>query len=283
MKRLRYRTVLLLVWIGLIIGLVGWLEPVRLSLLAVFIVVAGLLPLLLSNDNRSRRWLAIIVPSLIFLVWMSFSGGFIGWKALINSLLGACVVAISSLLGFRVSQAVKEFESAVAQLTTGHSDIGREIDESWRSALYREVRRARNHQRPLTILAVSIEGSSIDTAYNKLVQEAQAAMINRLMLAGVSRILCERLEDCDIVAQDNEQFLVALPEVTPQDLPGLVTRLRRLVLEQVGVDLKVGAASLPQDGYTLEGLLEKASNEMQADVEITGLEVEHLSINQPSI
>ena len=55
------------------------------------------------------------------------------------------------------------------------------------------------------------------------------------------------------------------PEATPGDIPCLITRLREQVYETVGVDLTIGVASLPEDGYTLEGLMEKATQNMNSD------------------
>ena len=82
-------------------------------------------------------------------------------------------------------------------------------------------------------------------------------------MASVSKSLCNKLEDCDIVVQTNNHFLVVLPETTPDALPGLIERLSKQVTDEVGVTIKVGTASLPQDSFTFEGLLNKATLEMQ--------------------
>jgi GGDEF domain-containing protein len=99
------------------------------------------------------------------------------------------------------------------------------------------------------------------------VQAAQLTLMKQYAVSGVSKVLCEELEDCNVVVQSNGHFLIGLPEVTPEQLPTLMERLRQLVSEQVGVSLKIGTASLPQDGLTFEGLQNKAIKDMESDLE----------------
>jgi GGDEF domain-containing protein len=174
--------------------------------------------------------------------------------------IGAMVVTI--ILARRVSMGVSEFESAVAHITLGETgklpeSLLREPDE-----IYREVRRARNHQRPLTLMAVRVDDKSIETALDRMVQEAQQAMMKQYVLSGVFKTLCGELEDYNIIAKYDDHFLVLMPEATPDKLPDLIQWLRRTVSRQVGVTLQIGTASLPEDALTYESLVEKAVQEM---------------------
>ncbi|MDH4187387.1 MAG: hypothetical protein OEV08_10340, partial [Nitrospira sp.] len=128
--------------------------------------------------------------------------------------------------------------------------------------MYREVRRARHHQRPLTLMAIGVEERSIRVALDRMVQEVQQAMMKQYVLSGVARTLCDELEDYSIIAQRNDHFLALLPEVTPGKSRDLIERLRRAVSEQVGVALQIGIASFPEDAVTFESLVEKAVEEM---------------------
>jgi GGDEF domain-containing protein len=166
-----------------------------------------------------------------------------------------------------VSSAVSEFESAIAHITIGRHNQGLEPPLPGCGLIYREIRRARNYERPLALMAVSVEDMSVQVALDRIVQEVQSAVIKHYVLCNVSKVLCEELEDCNVVVQSNGHFLIGLPEVTPEQLPGLMERLRQLVSEQVGVSLRIGAASLPQDGLTFEGLQDKALKDMESDLE----------------
>jgi hypothetical protein len=72
-----------------------------------------------------------------------------------------------------------------------------------------------------------------------------------------------------------------LPETSPEHLPGLVERIRQQVTDETGVELKIGTASFPGDGFTLEGLIDTATRKMQAGLEAGLLfEVDQLSVRQ---
>jgi len=117
------------------------------------------------------------------------------------------------------------------------------------------------------LLVVHIDEESIKVAVDRMVQEVQQAMMKQYVLSGVSKILCDELEDYNTIAQSNNHFLIVLPEVTPEKLPALTNRLRWVVSDQMGVTLRIGSAALPDDGATLEGLTEKAILAMDSEVE----------------
>jgi GGDEF domain-containing protein len=166
---------------------------------------------------------------------------------------------ITTLLSYRVSLAISESELAIARLSIGQRERVTEDASLGAGTLYREVRRSRNHNRPLALLAVAIEEPSLQMNVDRIVQETQQAMMKQYALSALARLLCDRLEDCDTIVQNNEHFLILLPETTPEDIPGLIERLRRQSVEQIGVELKFGFASLHEDSYTLEGLIDLAT------------------------
>ena len=89
------------------------------------------------------------------------------------------------------------------------------------------------------------------------------------------------LEDCDVIVQCNNHFLVLLPETTSDNVPRLIERLRRKVQTDVGVDINVGMATLPEDGLTYEGLIDKANLEMMAEQEkFTAVEMSAIPIEK---
>jgi GGDEF domain-containing protein len=100
-----------------------------------------------------------------------------------------------------------------------------------------------------------------------MVQEVQQAMMKQYVLSGVARRLCDELEEYNIIAKKNDHFLALLPEVTSDQLANLVGRLRQSVSEQVGVDLRIGTASFPEDALTFESLVEKAVEGMNGNLE----------------
>jgi GGDEF domain-containing protein len=211
-------------------------------------------------------WLLTLPAAVFFVIKLLLELPLAG-TALPVTVIETSTIIITILLLLWVRDAIFDFENAVADITISHREKVIETTKEGQGMLYREVRRARNHQRPLAMLAISVDENSFKGAVDRIVKEAQESIIRQYTLANVSKTLCEKLEDCDIVVQNNNHFLVVLPETAPDDLPGLIDRLRKQVADQVGVELKIGTASLPQDGFTFEGLLDKANLEMEASME----------------
>lgn len=267
MKRIRIRVVLLACWLVVFFGGVQWLGPTGISQFTyAFGLAMVLLGLAAPRLVRVPLWFSLSAPVAVFLLFKALVGAPLLGIALPVVITEVCAILLTTFLAFWVSGAITEFESAIAHITIGRRDKVIEPASAGQGSLYREVRRARNHQRPLSLLAIAIEEKSIAGALDRMVQEAQLSLMKQYMLSGVSKRLCDKLEDCDIVVQNSDHFLVLLPETRPEDLPRLVERLRQDIAEQVGVELRIGAASLPQDGFTYEGLLKQAIEEMKADL-----------------
>jgi hypothetical protein len=190
-----------------------------------------------------------------------------GNEIIVLTIIEVCAISLSTVFTYLVSLSLNEFENAIGQITIGNREKIFTDTSTGQSFIYREVRRARNHHRPLGLLAVGVDEKTIKVTLDRLVQEAQLAMMKQYKLSGVSKMLCEELEDCAVIVQNNDQFLVALPETTSDELPVLISRLRKQVSEQIGVDLKIGTAIFPKDSFTFEGLVDKAVQEMRADLE----------------
>jgi GGDEF domain-containing protein len=268
MKKLRLRAVSLAIWLIGFYIMVHYREPFNISPITyLFVLVVAVFTLTSPRLKRIHYSWMLTLPAIVFLGIKALMEMPILGSALPVTIIETCAIIFTTLLLIWVRDAIQEFESAVADITMVQQDKLIDTATAGQSALYREVRRARNHQRPLALMAISVDDNSIKGALDRMVKEAQQSVIRQFTLANVSKTLSEKLEDCDIVVQANNHFLVILPETKPDDLPRLIERLRKQVADQVGVDLKVGTASLPQDGFTFEGLLDKATLEMQESME----------------
>ena len=266
MKRIRIHFVLLFGWLLVLYGLQRLLEPIGMHpLVFPFACVLAVVYLVVPNMERVSFWIPAGVGSLVFLGMIAIIGAIINMAIIPITILEIGFLILTIFFTKRVKQGLHEFEKAILDLSIGRGEKVPEHLVEGHGSLYREIRRARNHQRPLTLLAIGINEKTIQPALNKLMQEAQLALMKQVILSSISKILCEKLEDCDIIVQDHDHFLVALPETTPEDVPGLINRLYREAETTMGVELNIGTASLPCDGYTLEGLIDKAARDMSVN------------------
>lgn len=268
MKRMRFLVSALIIWLFLFYNIERLNVPVNIvsSVAYTFVPVIASLTIIVSSLCKVSLWLNLALPIPVFLALKAWVGYRVWGTALPVTVTEICAIALTTILARWVSGGLGEFESAIAHITFGQ--VGK-LPESFSTGreMYREVRRARHHQRPLVLLAIGVEEESIRIALDRMVQEVQRAMMKQYVLSGVAKTLCEELEDYNVIAQQNNHFLALLPEVTPEKLAGLIGQLRKAVSEQVGVNLQIGIASFPEDAVTFESLIEKAVGEMDGKPE----------------
>ena len=266
MKSLRIRVLLLVLWLVVFFGSQLAFEPIGLHrITCLFVGGAVILLLVVPWWNRFPGWLVGLASGLALVTVKAMLGELLNGTPMVYLITEVSFVAVSTILAQWVGQSIHEFETEVVKISVGNHTNSQDRVHYGREILYREVRRARNHQRPLTLLSIDVDPKSINFELSKIMEEAQSALKKQVVLSSISQILCGRLEDCDIVVQDHNRFLAVLPEITPDDLPILVARLQQQAADQAGVKLQIGTASLPNDGFTLEGLIEKASDNMNGN------------------
>ena len=263
MKRMRLLVSTLVIWLFLFYNIERLSKPVDIAGVAyTYVPVMAALTVSIPRLRKVPLWALVVVPMPIFLVLKAWLGPPVWGTAMPLTVTEMCVTGVTIILARWVSNGVGEFESAIAHITIGQVDALDEPLSRGQAEMYREIRRARHHQRPLALMAVGVDEKSIQVALDRMVQEVQQAMMKRYVLSDVAKTLCHRLEDYNVIAWTNDHFLILLPEVTSEQLPDLMSQLSQSVSEQVGVSLQVGYASFPNDAVTFESLVEKAVGEM---------------------
>jgi GGDEF domain-containing protein len=265
MKRVRVSVSLLVVWLIFFYSIERVSEPINISRVAYPIApLMAVLVILIPRLRKAALWALLIVPIPIFLAIKAWAGYRVFGTAIPLTITEICIITTTTILAHWVSNGVNEFESAVKHITIGPADLLAPFSDG-QARMYQEVRRARHHRRPLSLLAVGFDNDSIQIALHRMVQEAQEAMVEQYVATSVARTLCDELEDYNLVARNSNRFLVLLPEVTPDRVSDVTSRLRKTVEEQLGITLRMGAASFPEETVTFEGLVEKATERMNKE------------------
>jgi len=264
-KRMRFLVAIMIVWLFLFYNIERISPSINLTDVAYTFTPVVVAVVMLTPRLRSMpMWLLLVLVIAVFLILKTWVKSSIWGDYLFLTVTEACAVALTAIIARSVSIAVSEFESAVSHISIGPADKMPETSSTGQAKIYQEVRRARIYERPLTLMAIGVEEESVDVALDRMVQEVQHAMMKQYALSGVAKALCSELQDYNTIAQSNDHFLVVLPELTRDKLPELTERLRKSVAEQVGVSLRIGAACLPGDAPTFEGLVERAIQAMEA-------------------
>jgi hypothetical protein len=268
MKRIRFRVIILVSWLAVLFNAERFFTPIGINDIAYLYVLAMVIFILaLPKVINFPFWVLLAAQIVVFYLLKAWTGAMDGPFTLALSITEFCGILVSSILAYWVSLATSEFETAVKNILVGRRNKIPEHAQGGNGSIYREVRRARNHQRPLTLMAVAVDENSIKIDLDRISKEAILAMSKQYKLSSLSRTLCDELEDCTVIVQTDEHFVVVLPETAQEDLPFVLDRLRKQAADQVGIKLKIGTASLPEDSLTFEGLIEKATMDMHSDLE----------------
>ena len=270
MKRMRFLVALLVIWLIFFYSIEQVSEPINISRVAYpFAPLMAILVVLIPRLRRVPLWILLVVPIPVFLAVKLWTGYGVLGADFPFTVTEVCVISVTTILAHLISIRVSEFEDTVARITIGQANDLPDSYEMGQAKMYREVKRARHHQRPLTVMAIGVEEESVRVALDRMVKEAQQTMMRQYVLCSVAKVLCDSLEDYNTIARKDEHLVILLPELTLEESEGLVNQLREAVFEQVGVALKIGLASFPKDAVTSEHLVEKAVEGMVGKPETT--------------
>lgn len=231
-----------------------------------FVALAALVSLVLPVLHRPPLWVSALGGTIVFLVLKMWFGSPVWGEALPVTVTEICAVVITLLLTRQVILAIREFETSIVNFTM--SRVGRRVVDfvTEQGEMYQEVRRARAYRRPLAMMAIEPEANSFRISTEKMVEEVQQATMRQYVLAALAKTLESLLGPYSCIGQDGDRFLVLLPEASKDDLPRLMAQVRGKAKEAIGLDLRIGAATLPEI-ETFDELVEAAYAEMRTEAQ----------------
>jgi len=186
--------------------------------------------------------------------------------ALYRNVSGMLLLLLTLFLSYRVAEAVAEFRKVIETVTL--ADEGsrlRHLNEV-RSLVDTEIVRSRRFERPLSLVVVQADASSINTEMHRLVKEMQRSMMQRYVLATMSRILSRSLRRTDLMLEEGKpgRLLLVAPETNDEEARQMGRRITRVIEERLGITAAFGTASFPQQALTFEDLRDVAEQGLQS-------------------
>jgi GGDEF domain-containing protein len=165
---------------------------------------------------------------------------------------------LTGFIARQINYGLREFEDVITDISFGQIGSLPKSFSEVQSSMYREVRRARRYQRPLSVVTLKIDEQSIQVALPKMIEAIQQEMMREYVFANVSRVLDENVDDFGTIALRDDCFIVVLPEKTPNEASAVAQRLEKVVREKIDVKLQTGMANFPDEAITFEELVNLA-------------------------
>ena len=264
MQELRIKLSLMFAWLLLFYNIERYHEPINLASF-VYVYAAFILIAFVAIKRISQ---APVLPALFlilgqFLIIKWIRGYELLGASLPLTVTEAGAITITYGLAQSIAKALWHFEESVADVFSMHPQGAFPAFNESQAEFYREVRRAREFDRPLTLLSIKSDGVNDSIEIKRMLLDMQQRAVSRYVDARVGNVLSESIRDCDLLAYSDDHYVLLMPEVARDNVDEIVDELTRAVVASTGVPVSIGTASFPTDQVTLTGLLTHSGEQMR--------------------
>lgn len=281
MTQLRYLFIAATVWFFCLYNIERLEKPINIaSFVYVYVAICAVLVLIVPRLNKiSFHWLFGI--TLLPFIALKYQFGYEILGQLPITVTEICAIGVTLFLASQIGQRLEELRMVLTNLTVGQTATATQPFEVGQGHIYREIRRARRHQRPVTLLSIAIaddvtgvstERFNQDVPLQRFIKDIQNDLVAKYMQARVADLLIAQLDDSAVITQRDDHFVTLLPEINREDVTEIVDKLQATVAEKLGLQVKIGVSTFPDEAVTFETLLERAEGKM------TGANVTHTPV-----
>lgn len=269
MSELRVRIAAICGWMLIVCNVDRLFAPLELSVW-VYVTAAAAFGLIVLRQSTSLQSPGRVAAGFIgvFLFLKLVAGSVTFGEHLALTVTEACLVGITTVLCVEIRRCVDQFEEAAIDAALIKSDSELPTFDVDQSEIYREIRRAREFDRPLSLVTISATEDSIRCSMNRLLEEIQRKAVDKYVHARILEFLSSQTKHCDLITRRNSHFVMLLPETDGQQAHEMARRLQQTAANELGLSIRTGTASFPDQEVTFAGLLERAEAKM-AGYELT--------------
>ncbi|MFN8455465.1 MAG: hypothetical protein U0401_12495, partial [Anaerolineae bacterium] len=170
-------------------------------------------------------------------------------------------------ISYRFAQAMHDFESAVMNITlVSNSERVRPLKDATED-IEVEMFRSRNSHQPLSIMVVEPKPESVQVALHRAVEEVQQTMMYSYVINSMAQRLSKYLRRTDLILEQREQgrFVILCPDTNSRELKLITEYVETIADLELGVSVRCGAATFPDQALTFEELVHQAQNRLPQD------------------
>jgi hypothetical protein len=228
-------------------------------------VLAGAVaaPLILLPLPGPRPVIGLTLIAIPAVLLLKYGLGYpIGGPSLPLTVTEICAVLVTIQLAHHLGRNLEESRQSVVNALVSHLEDNSRPSGDGLQEIYREVRRARSHGRPLTLLALAPTDDSVNISLDRFTKEIQQTTLRHYAQAKLGELLTAGAKSSDIIARNHDHFVMLLPETGRHKANRLIRKLRASARSALGLELAVGASVFPEDEVTFVKLMERARARM---------------------
>lgn len=235
--------------------------PTSVYIIGISIAIAALFPFF------QRRSVWILVGSgvvLYILALVVMRKPVISDVHLYLTLAGILMLTITAFLAYNLGQSLEEFIAAVSEMTFSNKGGRLRSSSEAHEFVDIEMSSSRRFQRPLSLVLLQGDASSMNMAMHRLIQDIQRSMMQRYLMATLARALSRYLRRTDIIIEGEQpgRLVLVAPETSMAQANILGKRLQHLAQEQLGMSAHFSVATFPDQALTYEDLLNVAEQQL---------------------
>jgi len=179
------------------------------------------------------------------------------------------ILLMAIALAYRCTKYLGEFEKFVEEVYI--PNLGKRIlkMDNASEEIKTEFIRSRRHQLPMALVAIEPSSTTKkeEAEIKKAVEEIQRHMTSRFIAASLAKIIMSEARRSDLIINqgDDGQFFILCPETKGNNSVVLAERIRLAAEEHLGIHIKYGVASFPEEAYTFEELVQRATLQLNLD------------------
>lgn len=289
MTQVRYLFLTMCGWFFLLYNIERLIAPINIAsfVYILSLVVVLCIILLPKLYQLSFEWLLLSLLILFFSLKILLDYQ-IGGAKLPITITEISVLGLTLILSLLIRRRLETLQELLTNLTIGQFNEDVREFSTGQGEIYREIRRARRHHRPASLLAISIFEPTAQPTRNQLteyvplgrfLEEVQREVLNKYISTRIANILVTELSDLAIITQRKNHFVTLLPETDGESLHEIVQRLKAIAQEKLGLQFKIGMSTFPDEAITFETMLERAEAAMENDECINNAQVKEISVD----
>jgi hypothetical protein len=257
---------------ALVLLLISWATLMGLALTRTpelgidLFVVAMPLAGLIAATSKPRTWR---VPSALWIpaiaashaaLRMALGGG--GETNVVGMAGGVVAIGVGLWLGWETGAKLRRLEDALEGIIEAPTELP-EMHGKGEEAMLREMRRARRHQRPLAVVSLVPARPIRREELDRILAEMRRSAVDHYTDARLASLLVERVDASSVVTKEGDHFVVLLTETDRTEAQQAVARIEHEFSKELGISVRCGISSFPDEETTLTGLLETSELEMR--------------------